>query len=57
MVNKILADRIFANREDLWSALQDAFSRVTSDQIKALYASMPSRLEALYKARGGYTPY
>ena len=57
LVTRQLAGRVFSGRDDLWAALVLAFGRITPDQIRGLYASMPRRLAALVKAMGGHTRY
>ena len=57
LVGHLLVGNVFHDREDLWEALQWAFSKITPAQIKKLYESMPRRIAALRKARGGHTRY
>ena len=57
LVCQKLSGRVFMGREDLWAALQVAFHSLTTDQILNLYKSMPSRLDALARAKGGHTRY
>ena len=57
IVLRTLRGQVFAGKEDLWVALQAAFGAVPAEQIKALYASMPRRIEAVISARGGHTRY
>ena len=57
MVNRQLIGQVFPDRDSLWTALETAFRNVSPDAIKRLYASMPSRLDALAKARGWHTRY
>ena len=45
------------NLDQLWAALQEEWARIDIKKIKKLYDSMPSRVMALKKARGGYTKY
>ena len=57
MVLRNLNGAIFSGREQLWSALQEAFAAITPDQVDKLYKSMPDRLAALRAAKGGATRY
>jgi hypothetical protein len=57
MVAQKLSGSVFSGKEQLWSALQDAFASISPSQVKALYDSMPRRMEAVISARGGHTRY
>ena len=57
IVGRKLVGQVFANRDALWSALVDAFGSVSPEKIRALYDSMPSRIESLLAAKGGHTRY
>lgn len=57
MVLKRLNGAIFSGRDQLWSALQEAFAAITPDQVDRLYKSMPARMAAVKAARGGATRY
>ena len=48
---------IFSGREQLWSALQEAFAKIPPAYVQSLYDSMPTRLAAVIRARGGPTRY
>ena len=48
---------VFTGREQLWSALQEAFAAVPASYVHSLYASLPSRMQAVIAARGGPTSY
>ena len=52
-----LDGQVFAGREALWLALQAAFAAIPASTILSLYASMPRRIVAVRKARGGATRY
>ena len=52
-----LDGQTFAGREALWLALQAAFAAIPATTVSALYASMPRRIAAVRKARGGATRY
>lgn len=45
------------NKEELWRVLQDEWHRIPLEYIQRLYASLPSRIQALSKAKGGNIPY
>lgn len=57
MVGRKLTGRVFNSRDALWDALVEAFGSITAAQVHRLYDSMPSRLQALKFAKGGYTRY
>ena len=57
IVLRTLRGQVFAGMEDLWVDLQAGFFAVPAEQIKALYASMPRRIEAVISASGGHTRY
>ena len=52
-----LRGRVFAGKEQLWTALQAAFAAISPDQVSALDDSMPNRMRAVIAARGGHTRY
>jgi len=45
------------NRQELMRALTEEWYSTPASYIKALYDSMPRRVEALLKAKGGFTKY
>jgi hypothetical protein len=45
------------NKQQLWEMLQEEWATMSDNFRDALYNSMPSRLRALKKARGGFTKY
>lgn len=45
------------NREQLWRLLQEEWYHIDIKYVQTLYASLPSRIEALLKAKGGNIPY
>ena len=47
----------YSNKEILWSAIKDIWERSSQDVIRSLINSMPRRIEAIIKARGGHTSY
>ncbi len=57
IVGRALAGCVFSGKDQLWSALQEAFANIPADHIKALYESMPRRMEAVITAKGGPTRY
>ena len=50
-------NRQFFSMDDLWKAIQEAFSAVTPSQIRVLNQSVDRRLMAVLKGKGGYTKY
>lgn len=42
---------------ELWDAVVEEWENIGPDMIQSLYESMPRRVEAVYKARGGNTKY
>ena len=57
LVGRMMAGKVFTNRETLWVALQAAFAAIKPEQVLRLYTSMPDRLAALAKSKGGHTRY
>ena len=45
------------NKEEFWEALQEEWYWILNTYISKLYQSMPSRVLALKKAKGGHTKY
>ena len=48
---------VFSGKEQLWSALHEAFAAVTPAVVKKLYDSMPDHLAAVKAQKGGPTRY
>lgn len=46
-----------SNKEALWRLLQEEWYRIDIKYIQRLYSSLPSRIQALLKAKGGNIPY
>ena len=57
MVLTKLRGSVFANKDQLWSALEGAFAEISPAQVQALYHSMPNRMKAVVAVRGGHTRY
>ena len=57
MVLTKLGGKVFNSKDELWAALQHGFASITGPEIKRLYDSMPRRMAAVLKARGGHTRY
>ena len=45
------------NHDELWEALQEEWMRIDMDYITRLYDSIPDRVDAIRKAKGGETRY
>ena len=43
--------------DNLWEIVQEEWDKIPLDYIHKLYESMPSRVQAVLKAKGGYTKY
>jgi DDE superfamily endonuclease len=43
------------NLDELWTALQEEWEKLDMNKVRALYLSMPRRVEALHAAKGSYT--
>ena len=43
--------------EDLWLLLQDVWNNLPADFLQKLCASVPRRIDAVLKAKGGHTKY
>ena len=44
-------------KNKLWEVVDDEWEKTSPELCKKLFASMPDRLQAVIKARGGYTKY
>lgn len=47
----------FKSRTELWERCRDVWESITKDECQKLVQSMPSRVHAVIKAKGGYTKY
>jgi len=45
------------NKEEMWEALQEEWENFSQSSLDKLFESMPRRVGALVKARGGHTKY
>ena len=45
------------NKDELWEALLEEWNAIEPEYIQKLYASLPSRVNALLQAKGKYTRY
>lgn len=45
------------NKKEMWQALQEEWANFPKQALDKLFQSMPRRIEALLKARGGHTKY
>jgi len=45
------------NLDELWTALQEEWANVDLQYIRRLYKSIPRRVAALHRVKGGYTKY
>ena len=52
-----LVGKTFSNADALWAGVQAAWATVPPSFVRSLYSSIPRRLAAVRKARGGATPY
>ena len=43
--------------EDLWLVLQDVWNNLPAEFLQKLCASVPRRIDAVLKAKGGHTKY
>jgi len=43
--------------EDLWLVLQDVWNNLSAEFLQELCASVPRRIDAILKAKGGHTKY
>lgn len=43
--------------DQLWVRVQEVWGKITPQECQNLISSMPRRVEAVYKAKGGYTKY
>ena len=56
-MEKRLKHRQYHTNEELWESLQRCWDNVPMGMIKKLFESMPRRLRAIRKARGGNIKY
>ena len=42
---------------ELWERAQDVWNELPADECARLVASMPERISAVFKAKGGFTRY
>lgn len=54
---KQLIGQTFTSEDALWNAVSAAWAQVPHAFVRKLYASIPRRLQAVKKAKGGSTPY
>lgn len=45
------------SREDLWNVALEEWNKIPRDRIRSLYGSIPRRLAACVRAKGGHTKY
>ena len=43
--------------DELWERVQDEWNKIPVETVQNLIDSMPKRINAVLKARGGYTKY
>ena len=55
--SKNLQGKVFSSKDDLWQKASAALRAISPDYIKALYASIPARLDAVIAAKGWHTKY
>jgi len=52
-----LRGRIYQGEDELWEDLKEKWNQVPQDLIDRLYRSLPNRMRAVIRARGGITKY
>ena len=52
-----LIGKTYTTEDALWDAIRSAWASVPPSFVRSLYASVPKRLEAVSRARGGATRY
>ncbi len=50
-------NQLFAHKEELWEALEEVLQEENREICRNLISSMPQRVQAVIKAKGGYTKY
>ena len=50
-------NQVFATKDELWEAVEELMMDENKDMCRNLIASMPSRVQAVINAKGGYTKY
>ncbi|EPS57995.1 hypothetical protein M569_16822 [Genlisea aurea] len=48
---------LWSSKEALWQAVESAIAQIPPAFVQHLYASIPSRLQAVIDAVGGHTKY
>jgi hypothetical protein len=54
---EVYRKKSYNNLDDLWAAIEREFKRIPTKTITDLIDSVPRRIEALLKKRGGATKY
>ncbi|MGH0124727.1 UNVERIFIED_CONTAM: hypothetical protein FKN15_019033 [Acipenser sinensis] len=49
--------RLPKSTEELWLVLQDVWANLPAEFLQKLCASVPRRIDAVLKAKGGHTKY
>ena len=45
------------NKDELWACVQEVWYSITLEECHKLVASVPERIQAVIKSKGGYTQY
>ena len=56
-IAKKMAGKCFASKDDVWTEVQKQWNDVPVSFVQSLYHTMPDRLCAVIKAKGGPTRY
>ena len=56
-IDRQIPTKIHKNKGELLASVRDAWQNLSADYLRNLVDSMPRRVQALLKARGGSTPY
>jgi hypothetical protein len=57
IVKKKLKGKTYKNKDDLWNDFVIAWNEIPLDIIISLVKSMPNRINAVIRAKGGHTKY
>lgn len=57
IVKQKLKGRRFKNKDELWTEVQKIWKAISLDTLIKLVDSMPSRINAIIRAKGGVTKY
>lgn len=59
MLDRKIRDRkkLPTSRDSLWTAIQEEWEKITKEECRRVIGTMPERIKAVLKAKGGYTTW